>query len=151
MSDVKEWQPGVQGKPSGVKERLEFQRRGLQIFAEHPLLGVGSGGYAAADREQAYGPGLPPARHPHNEYLLKAVELGVLGPLLMLLLFGVVWREAARLADPTHTGIARGLVVMYAVGSLGTSMLRDHAEALFFVWMTAVLFSGWRPRAERAP
>jgi O-antigen ligase len=115
------------------------------------VLGVGSGGFAAADRELALQAGLPPARHPHNEYLLKAVELGIFGPLLMLLMFGVVWREAPRLAAPAHTALARGLVLMYAVGSFGTSMLRDHSEALLFVWMTALLFSGWRPRSESGP
>lgn len=151
ISDFAQWRPGVQGKPSGVTERLEFQRRGMQIFSEHPVFGVGSGGFAAADRELALEAGLPPARHPHNEYLLKAVELGIAGPLLMLLMFAVQWRQARRLAEPTHTAIARGLVLMYAVGSFGTSMLRDHAEALLFVWMTAVLFSGLRPRVERVP
>jgi O-antigen ligase len=151
ISDLAQWRPGVQGKPSGVTERLEFNKRGMQIFSEHPVLGVGSGGLAAADRELALRADLPPARHPHNEYLLKAAELGVFGPLLMLLMFGVQWREAPRLPTPAHTAIARGLVLMYAVGSFGTSMLRDHAEALLFVWMTAVLFSGWRPRTERAP
>jgi O-antigen ligase len=151
ISDFAQWRPGVQGKPSGVTERLEFQRRGMRVFSEHPVFGVGSGGFAAADRELALQAGLPPARHPHNEYLLKAVELGIFGPLLMLLMFAVQWRQAPRLAEPTHTALARGLVLMYAVGSFGTSMLRDHSEALLFVWMTAVLFSGWRPRAERVP
>jgi O-antigen ligase len=151
MSDFAQWRPGVQGKPSGVTERLEFQRRGMQIFLEHPVLGVGSGGFAAEDRELALRAGLPPARHPHNEYLLKAVELGIVGPLLMLLMFAVQWRAAARLPEPTHTALARGLVLMYAVASFGTSMLRDHSEALLFVWMSALLFSGLRTRTERSP
>jgi O-antigen ligase len=151
ISDLAQWEPGVQGKPSGVTERLEFHKRGMQIFLEHPLLGVGSGGFAAADSPLAQQAGLPPARHPHNEYLLKAVELGVIGPLLMLLMFAVHWRQASYLPQPAHTAIARGLVLMYAVGSFGTSMLRDHAEALFFIWMSAVLFSGLHARAERVP
>jgi O-antigen ligase len=150
ISDFVHWQPGVHAKPSGVTERLEFHKRGMQIVSEHPLVGVGTGGFAVADRQRAVAAGLPPARHPHNEYLLKAVELGVIGPLLMLIMFGVQWRKAAALPLREHQAIARGLVLMFAVGSFGTSMLRDHAEALLFVWMSAVLFAtlpaGARPR-----
>ena len=150
ISDFVHWQPGVHAKPSGVTERLEFHKRGMQVLSEHPLVGVGSGGFAVADRKLAAAAGLPPARHPHNEYLLKAVELGVIGPLLMLIMFGVQWRQAAALPLREHQAIARGLVLMFAVGSFGTSMLRDHAEALLFVWMSAVLFAtlpaGARPR-----
>ena len=150
IADMRAWQPGVEGKPSGVTERLEFYRRSLNIISEHPLLGVGSGGFAAADRDEAARNGMTPARHPHSEYLLKTVELGILGPLLMLAMFYVQWREAPRLAEPAYTAIARGLVLVFAVGSFGTSMLRDHAEALLFVWMTAVLFSTVKPAARRA-
>jgi O-antigen ligase len=149
LSDAAEWRPGVQGHPSGVRERLEFYTRSLGIFAERPLLGVGSGGFAAADREAAARHGMPQTDQPHNEYLLQGVELGIGGPLLLLVFFFVQWREARRLPDPVWIPIARALVLMYAFGSFGTSMLNDHAETVLFVWMTAILFQGLNRRPGR--
>jgi O-antigen ligase len=148
FSDAAEWRPGIYDKPSGVKERLEFYRRSLQIVEANPLLGVGTGGVAAADRAIAARQGMPPADHPHSEYLLQAVELGIAGLILLVVMFGVLWRAAGRLPEPAHTALARGLVLMYAFGSLGTSMLNDHAETLLFVWMTAVLFHGLPERTR---
>jgi O-antigen ligase len=148
FSDATEWRPGIHDKPSGVKERLEFYRRSLQILQANPLVGVGAGGFAAADRAVAARHGMPPTDHPHNEYLLQAVELGVAGLILLIVMFWVLWRAAGRLAEPAHTALARGLVLMYAFGSFGTSMLNDHAETLLFVWMTAVLFHGLQERSQ---
>ena len=147
-SDAAEWRPGIQDKPSGVKERLEFYRRSILIVEAHPLIGVGTGGFSAADRALAAQHRMPATDHPHNEYLLQAVELGVGGLILLVVLFAVIWREAARLPEPAHTALARGLVLMYAIGSFGTSMLNDHAETLLFVWMTAVLFHGFHKRLQ---
>ena len=146
-ADAAEWRPGIQDKPSGVKERLEFYRRSAEIIAAHPLLGVGTGGFAAADRAVAARHGMPATDHPHSEYLLQAVELGVGGLILLILMFRIQWREARRLAHPADTAFARGLVLMYAIGSFATSMLNDHVETLLFVWMTAVLFHGLQERA----
>ena len=60
----------------------------------------------------------------------------------MLAMFGMQWRIAGRLPQPAHTALARGLTLMYAVASVGTTMLTDHVEALLYVWMTALLFAG---------
>jgi O-antigen ligase len=146
ISDAEQWQPGTRDEPSGVKERLEFQRRALQMLTVHPLIGVGTGGYPAADREAASRQGMPATNHPHNEYLLRAVELGVSGIVLLVALFSIQWHEARHLADPAHAALARGLVLMYACGSFGSSMLNDHTETLLFVWMTASLFHGLKTR-----
>ena len=118
------------------------------MLQTNPFIGVGTGGFAAADRAAAARSGMPSTEHPHSEYLLQAVELGVAGLILLAVMFGVLWREAGRLAEPAHTALARGLVLMYALGSLGTLMLNDHVEALLFVWMTALLFHGLQERSK---
>jgi hypothetical protein len=71
------------------------------------------------------------------------------GVILLVAMFWVVWRSAARLPDPAHTAIARALVITFAVASLASSTLNDHTESLLFIWMNAVLFSGLRRRTEK--
>jgi O-antigen ligase len=151
ISEASEWQPGVaSGKVSAVGERLEFFRRSTHIVAAHPIIGVGSGGFIAAYADEVRGTELEPTHNPHNEYLLRAVELGVPGLLLLVALFWVVWRSAYHLPDKGHTAIARGLVITFAVASLATSTLNDHTESLLFIWTTGVLFSALRSASDRA-
>jgi O-antigen ligase len=149
ISDAERWQPGTRAEPSGVKERLEFYRRALTMLEEHPWIGVGTGGFAAADRAAASRVGMPPTAHPHNDYLLQGVELGAIGILLLIALYGFIWREAGHLDNAAQRALARGLVLMYAAASFGTSMLNDHTETLLFVWMTALLFAGYAVAKDR--
>jgi len=144
LSEAAQWDSRGHHTGGSVGERLDFYYRTLHIISDNPLLGVGTGGFATADRQQTAGTGLPPTTNPHNQYLLQAAELGVVGPLLVIALFWVHWRAAARLPEPGDTGLARGLVLAFAVGSLANSMLRDHVEALLFVWMSALLFARLR-------
>ena len=90
------------------------------------------------------------AAQPENQYLLTAVQLGVFGLAALLALFAAQWRLAARLATRTETNIARGLVIFMVVGCLFNSFLLDHTEALFYAWLSGLLFAGLRPRGTSA-
>jgi O-antigen ligase len=150
ISEASEWEQGVDApKPSSVGDRLEFYTRSLRIVLRHPITGAGSGGFIAAYENEVRGTAVTPTHNPHNEYLLRAVELGVPGVVLLVAMFWIVWRTAARLPDPAHTAIARALVITFAIASLVSSTLNDHTESLLFIWMNAVLFSGLRSGTEK--
>jgi O-antigen ligase len=123
-------------------ERLEMYRTSLEIIREHPLLGVGTGGFPRAYAEKSRGGSVPQSRNPHNEYLLVAVHIGLPGLLVLLSLFWAHWRAAPRLASTLEQHLARGLLLAIAVGCLFNSLLLDHTEGLLFAWLTGVLFAG---------
>jgi O-antigen ligase len=152
FSEAMVWSSGVRPlQPSSIGDRFDYYVTSARIVADHPLAGVGTGGFPAAYEQQTAGTDLWPTRNPHNEYLLRAVELGAAGVLLLLALFVVVWRHASRLATPSEVLIARGLVIMFAVAGLASTPLADHTETLLFVWLVGVLFAGYRPaRRDRA-
>lgn len=151
-SEAWDWKSGTRSvKPSSIGKRLDYYRASARIVAEHPLFGVGTGGFPSAYEQQVTGTGLELTRNPHNEYLLRAVELGVPGVLLLLGLFVVVWQQASRLATSGETAIARGLVIAFAVTGLASSPLADHTEVLLFVWLVGVLFGGARPAVPDLP
>ena len=75
---VSQWQPGVADE-GRVGERLEFYRNTLAIIRDHPLLGVGTGGFAPAYAQSVQGTAMLPTRNPHNQYLLTASQLGLVG------------------------------------------------------------------------
>ncbi|BBJ00629.1 O-antigen biosynthesis protein [Ferrigenium kumadai] len=135
------WQPN-RGGDSSTGLRLDFYYNTLHIVQQHPLFGVGTGGFPEAYAQQTQGKDVMKIRNPHNEYLMIAAQTGVFGLLLLLHLFYAQWRNAPGLDTPFERDAARGLVLAYMVNCLFNSALLDHADGLFFAFMTAVLFAG---------
>jgi O-antigen ligase len=142
-SDLSRWQPGA-GDSTSVGQRVGYYRTSAQIVAEHPLAGVGTGGFADAYAAKVKGTEAPATTNPHNDYLIVGVQLGVPGMLLMLVLYGTAWRSARHLLSRVERDLARGVVLTMAIGGLFNSVLLDHTEGLLFAWAIGVLFAGYR-------
>jgi O-antigen ligase len=137
-----------QREATSVSQRFEYYTESLRLYAARPVIGTGTGGFPAAYERHLQGSALTATRNPHSEYLLKAVELGVFGALLLLALFAFAWRTAARLPRH-HAALVRGLVVAYGLASLVTTTLSDHTEGLLFAWALAILCAGAQPALTR--
>jgi O-antigen ligase len=140
-SEFIHWHKGHATKDTNsIGQRLEYDANTLAIIEKHPLFGVGTGGFRQAYAEEVNGTAMIPTHHPHNEFLLISSQLGLPGLALLLMLFYVEWIEAGRL-PVVENHLARGLVLAMITGCLFNSFLLDHAEGLFFAFMTGVLFS----------
>jgi len=137
-----EWEPGRSSIHSSTGSRLDFYRNSLDILREHPLTGVGTGGFPKAYADRVRGSKGVETRNPHNEYLHIAVQTGVAGLLALLYLFWTHWRTAPQLASPLEHHLARGLVLAVAIGCIFNSLLLDHTEGLLYAWLTGLLFAG---------
>jgi O-antigen ligase len=99
---------------SADSPRYEYWRVALRTFADHPVAGVGAGGFAAEwlrERAEAR-----PARDAHSLPIETLAELGLLGAAaLALLVAGVVAgaRQAYR-ADPVLAAGPAAALVAYA-------------------------------------
>ncbi|TAN81347.1 MAG: hypothetical protein EPN14_04850 [Gallionella sp.] len=144
MAEYQAWQPN-RGKETSTGQRLDFYYNTLHIVRQQPVFGVGTGGFPAAFAEQTQGTDAKQTRNPHNEYLMIAAQTGVAGLALLLYLFYTQWRCAPLLDAPFEQDAARGLVLAYLANCLFNSALLDHADGLFFAFMTAVLFVKLKP------
>jgi O-antigen ligase len=140
-TELQEWSGGRGDTSTGL--RMNYYKTSLGILREHPVLGVGTGGFVSAYRERISKSNLPESNNPHNQYLLTGAQLGVIGLLALVAMFLIMWWQAGRLDPPARIAV-RGLVLTIAVGSLLNSFLIDHAEGLLFAWMAGVLFAGPR-------
>jgi O-antigen ligase len=134
-------QASVWAKESN-QQRRDYYLASLAIIKEHPLAGVGTGGFARAYAEKTRGTDAYQTRNPHNEYLHIAVQLGLIGFAALLWLFWQHWRESSRLASPLECHLSRGLLLAIAVGCLFNSLLLDHTEGLLYAWLTGILLGG---------
>jgi len=149
INEIQDWRAGKPPTPANM--RLESWSNSLKIVREHPLVGVGTGGFAAAYAKQVEGTSMMPLRQPENQYLLTTVQLGIVGLAALLALFAIQWRFASRFATRTDTDLARGLVITMAVGCMFNSFLFDHTEALFYAWLSGLLFAGLQSRETHPP
>lgn len=149
QATIKEFEDWRAGKPDRLANaRLEAWTNSVQLVRQHPLVGVGTGGFAAAYAKQVYGTSMPPLGQPENQYLLTTVQFGVVGLAALLALFASQWHLAARLGSRVETELARGLVILMVVGCFFNSFLSDHAHAHLYAWLSGMLFAGLRQRGE---
>jgi O-antigen ligase len=143
VTEYQAWQPN-HGKDTSTGQRLDFYYNSLLIIHDQPLLGVGTGGFPAAFAEHTLGTDVLQTVNPHNEYLLITLQTGLGGLALLLYLFYTHWRCAPRLGTAFEQDAARGLLLMYLINCAFNSALYDHADGLFFAFMTAVLFVNYK-------
>ena len=144
---VTQWNPQT-ATYDGVTERMEFFHYTVEIIQDHPLLGVGTGGFAQAYAQHVQKLGLPVPTHPHNQYLLVMAQVGVVGFCLLLWLFIQQWRVTALTGDATYGLLARGLVVTIAIGCLFQPALNDHTEKLLYCLFSGLMCSETDSRGE---
>jgi len=143
MEEASAWRPNqAQSEHSSVGLRLEFYRNSLNMIANRPLLGSGTGAFRPAYADHVSDKGMVVADHPHNAFLLVAVELGLLGLAALGWLLFVQWRTAGRLPTRADCIAARSLLVVFIVAGAVSSTFNDHVEGLFFVWASALLWHG---------
>ena len=144
VQEFEDWKPNQGIEASSIGERLDFYTNTAQIIERNLFLGVGTGGFPDAYEAQIQGTNAIPTRNPHNEYLMITVQTGVLGLLLLLYLYYTEWRVAPLLESPYAQDAARGLLIAYVVNCSFNSALHDHADGLFFAFMSALWFSTLR-------
>ena len=146
IEEIRSWR--VHGRTNDDNMRLETWANSLELLKQRPLIGTGTGGFVTAYTKQIEGTSTPPADQPENQYLLTAVQLGAVGLVALLALFAFQWHLAGRLESRFDTDLARGLVILMVVGCMFNSFLRDHTQALFYAWLSGLLYA--RPRTGDA-
>lgn len=137
-SDLRQWQPGAADTTS-VGQRIEYVRTSARIIAEHPLTGVGTGGFTAAYRGATESTLV--TTNPHNDYAMIGVQVGLPGIALLVALYVLLWRDAGKLSSRLDRDLLRGIVLTMATAGFFNSVMLDHAEGLLFAWMVALVYA----------
>ena len=134
--------------------RIGFWRTTFEIAKHNPILGTGMGTWADEYRKYVVStPNTPKIAasggNPHQEYLLMASQLGLVGLGLFLAWVGRCFVASNHL--PNHERIAaQSLLVAFTVGCFFNSTLFDSATGHFFCIGLGILFAGYKPMETKA-
>lgn len=127
--------------------RADFWISGLKMVAQAPLLGHGAGSFKEEMKKQISANPNDAEKvitaNPHNDFILLAVQTGLIGLTLLLVLLWRIYRYSGGLPQPQSL-LIRGLIVIYAAGALFNSYLLDFTEGTVFVLTLSVLLAGNR-------
>ncbi|MBN9286591.1 MAG: hypothetical protein BGO43_06080 [Gammaproteobacteria bacterium 39-13] len=125
---------------SSLGSRIQFALTSTSLLFERPFFGWGTGGFEAAYAKFHEGEATLFTDNPHNEYLLKGVEFGLVGLCFLLLLFYKQWRLSTQIPIELR-GFYQGVLLTFVIGCFLNSWLKDSAEGYFFCVMTAICFA----------
>lgn len=126
--------------------RLRWAQYSLRIIKAYPVFGAGTGAFETATKKIAYpNEQLFLTDKPHNDILTITAQLGLIGLLLLLLLYISHGYISVKLEIPEKY-LAQLLLVAMIVGGLFNSLLRDGIPSHFYVYMSALLLSHYQPK-----
>jgi O-antigen ligase len=138
------------GADTSSGARLEFWKYSLRIVAETPVIGHGTGTIADEFRRHADGSTGATASNPHNQIFTVAIQLGAVGVIVLLAMWGAHWLMFIPAGLPAWIGIM--VVTQNIISSQFNSHLLDFTQGWLYVFGVGV-FGGTvlRQKAERAP
>ena len=137
---------------TSVGDRLEFWRKSVIIIADAPVFGHGTGSIRDQFRQSAVGEtgvAALASTNPHNQIFAIAIQLGLVGTLVLLIMWVAHLRLFCR--PGLAAGIGLAVVVQNIVSSLFNSSLFDFTNGWLYVWGVGVLcgMSCTNPRMPR--
>jgi len=140
VTDFVGYTPGNYEHYRGISYRLEYYKTTLKVIEKSPVYGFGTGSFANEYKTVADQEKLEPTHNPHNEYLMFASQLGLVGLLAFVAMLFQQWRSSFKI-DRESRLILHGLLATMVVGCLFNSLLLDSGEGKFYVILLAILFS----------
>lgn len=136
VSNVQNYHADVQeGNYTSLGQRMYFWEKSVQLIAERPLLGWGTGAYHQQFCRVADSPAWCEMGkfHPHNQFLFFAVDHGAIGLLLFVAIFAAAWLQSRRYA-PEAKAVAWAFLGIFAVGSMTHGSLWLSNESFFYAF-----------------
>lgn len=126
---------------TSVGMRLLFWQNSWEIIRQHPLFGVGTGGFqeAYARVNQQKSPSSIATDNPHNQYVLVATMVGIPGILALQLVFVAMFRQAFLQRDHWQR-IRFAFPLFFLVIMLTESYLRVYETGFLFTLFAAILY-----------
>jgi O-antigen ligase len=131
-----------QNPDTSVGLRLLFWQNTIAIIKRHPVLGIGTGGFAIAYywHNWELSPWHIATDNPHNQYLLVTATVGIPGITALFLIFVTMFVQAWKM-DDRYQRIRFAFPLFFLTIMLTESYLKVYETAFLFSLFSAVLFA----------
>ena len=113
--------------------RRQFHENSLALIKRHPLIGYGTGSFAASYASQVAGTNFIRTKNPHGDLYLIGVELGLLGISAFILLLVANCRELLKSSEPLYSCMGFTLLLGYLVALTQNSFFMDNVSGLAYL------------------
>jgi O-antigen ligase len=118
--------------------RFDWYRNSIDLIKQRPVFGHGTGSFRTVQEDLIRNSETQSTDNPHNEYLLLAVQTGLVGLFLFITLLLVQFIVSFEL-QPLRRYLLQGVVVAMSIGCLMNSFLFDSHPGHFYAIMSAIL------------
>lgn len=126
---------------TSVGLRLSFYKHTLELIAQKPLLGYGTGSFPRIYETQVRGDAAILTENPHNDFLWAMAEVGIAGPLCLLgMLLTLVWGTWHASLVQRLNGLS--LSISMGIATLANSFFTDNITGLGFILLACAVLAG---------
>jgi O-antigen ligase len=149
---------GLSNAPAEVSNgRLHFWSVALNMFWDHPVIGVGLDAFGVAFTKYDTWNGVFRIERAHNDYLQTLAEAGIVGLGLVLAFIYFLFRKGMRVVASAGTGFRRDVVIGALAGCFGILVhsffdfpLRTWSNSFFFLMLAAIATVSIRASTEQS-
>jgi O-antigen ligase len=138
---------------TSLGRRMVMYTTTLDMIAEKPVLGLGTGGFkqrfSEIAAEKYTGWRAQPADDPHNQYLLILAENGVIGLLLFLAVIASMLQACLK-SGSIYGKMAAGCILAWCATSLFSGHFRTFPEGHLIAFIVGILMVSRAPDARQA-
>ncbi|TCD48931.1 O-antigen ligase family protein [Chlorobium sp. N1] len=127
---------------TSVGARVVYALNGLTVFAEHPLIGVGTGDFVA-ELEKVHRRDTPEYLFDidvHNSYVLKMAQFGVLGLIAVFAIYFSQIRSALRSSVPLQHYLGLSIPIMFVAILWSDVYIELHFSLMLFIFLSAIIY-----------
>lgn len=133
---------------SSLGIRMVLYSTTWKMILEHPILGIGTGGFkqrfSAIAAEKYTGWRASPAEDPHNQYLFVTVENGLVGLATFLLMIGMLLKHCLK-GGSIYGKMAAGCLLAWCATSLFSGHFRTFPEGHLIAFIVGILMVNRSP------
>jgi len=136
---------------TSVGLRINFYINTWNVFSENPLIGVGGGDFTAEYKHmnERNSPQWMSTFNPHNQYLFVLSTTGLLGGIIMLLVYmpPALWKGPKDALSEQRWAL---FTFIACISIFESYLWRSNTSLLFVLFSTLLMQSSFKPATERA-
>lgn len=133
---------------NSVGQRIHFHQYAKSLMKEHPLIGIGTGGFKYRFAQDNPLPNWGPIlSEPHSQYWMTLAEQGLVGLILFVAFLGSLVLLALRLQE--YRPILLGFVVVFSISCLSDTIFSFSILGYLLIMVAAICFGELHEMRER--